>query len=142
MPILSREIRPDERKSATGADADGDLLVLVVSGCAFDPPTGKAHFLKENDWKNCNYHLHVLELLSAILPRLSTSQRAGFMTTEPSLGMSVLAFLLKTYKIKFGEGLKKDSKSSPNGNFDSCGPREALTTEVLGKLDALVAGGA
>ncbi|MBK7580092.1 MAG: hypothetical protein IPI67_07775 [Myxococcales bacterium] len=58
---------------------------------------------KGNDWKNCGYHMHVMQLLSAILPRLPQSERAGFTKVRASLGVSVVDFIVSAYQVKAGE---------------------------------------
>lgn len=107
----------------------------------FNPELGKAHFLgnKGNDWKNCGYHMHVMQLLSAILPRLPQSERAGFTKVRASLGVSVVDFIVSAYQVKAGEGLGGDSKTQTNGAFGSCGEKAKtpLSPAVISALSGL-----
>ncbi len=70
----------------------------------FNPLSGKPHYLgnKANEWKNCNYHLHVMELLAAILPDVKAAggNITGFTRHEASLHGSILEFLVDAYEIK------------------------------------------
>lgn len=107
----------------------------------YNPELGKPHFLgnKDNDWKNCGYHMHVMELLSVILPRLPEGARAGFTEVRPELGGSVVDFIVGAYALKQSEGLGVDSKSDAPGRFGSCGPKasDPPSPAVVSALTAL-----
>lgn len=111
------------------AKKNGKPIVRSWLYYGFNAEEDRAYFLKGNGdgpWKNCNYHMHVMELLANTLPKLDPiANLEGYREKHASLGnRSILEFIVATYQEKLDDGLKTDSKTVEPGFFGGCADRK------------------
>jgi hypothetical protein len=81
------------------------------------------YYLRVRAYKNCHYHIFDMRLLRRIFRTVgSGADLSGFTRSDPSLGRSLVGFIVDAYDRKLATGLFVDSPTAEGGNSGGCRP--------------------